>query len=112
MWRYREWLPFEGLPVHSLDTGFTALVEAPRLAARLGVARVRIKNDTVSHPSLSFKDRVVASAINAAVGLGLETVACASTGNMAIAVAAHAARPGLPAWVLVPERRTGMDGAS
>ncbi len=103
MWRYREWLPFEGLPVHSLDTGFTPLVEAPRLAARLGVARVWIKNDTVSHPSLSFKDRVVASAINAAVGLGLETVACASTGNLAIAVAAHAARAGLPAWVLVPE---------
>lgn len=103
MWRYREWLPFEGQPVHSLDTGFTPLVEAPRLAARLGVARVWIKNDTVSHPSLSFKDRVVASAINAAVGLGLETVACASTGNLAIAVAAHAARAGLSAWVLVPE---------
>ena len=103
IWRYREWLPFEGEPVHSLDTGFTPLVEAPRLALRLGVARVWIKNDTVSHPSLSFKDRVVATAINAAVGLGLKTVACASTGNLAIALAAHAARAGLPAWVLVPE---------
>jgi len=102
LWRYREWLPFEGAPVHSPDTGFTPLVDAPRLAERLGVARCWIKNDTVSHPSLSFKDRVVATAINAAVGLGLDTVACASTGNLAIAVAAHAARAGLPAWILIP----------
>ena len=57
LWRYREWLPFEGEPVLSLDTGFTPLVDAPRLAARLGVARAWIKNDSVSHPSLSFKDR-------------------------------------------------------
>src|SRR5918996_5294921 len=69
LWRYREWLPFDGPPVFSLDTGFTPLVEAPRLAARLGVARAWIKNDTVSHPSLSFKDRVVATAINAARAL-------------------------------------------
>ena len=66
LWRYREWLPFEGEPVVSLDTGFTPLVEAPRLADHLGVARAWIKNDAVSHPSLSFKDRVVASALNAA----------------------------------------------
>ncbi len=103
LWRYREWLPFDGEPVHSLDTGFTPLVDAPRLATRLGVARVWIKNDTVSHPTLSFKDRVVASALNAAAALGCSTVACASTGNLAIAVAAHAARAGIPAWVLVPE---------
>jgi threonine synthase len=67
------------------------------------VARAWIKNDTVSHPTLSFKDRVVASAINAAAGLGCGTVACASTGNLAIAVAAHAARAGIPAWVLIPD---------
>ncbi len=103
LWRYREWLPFAGSPVHSFDTGFTPLVEAPALAERLGVARCWIKNDTVSHPSLSFKDRVVASAINAAVGLGCETLACASTGNLANAVAAQAARAGLPAWILIPE---------
>ena len=103
IWRYREWLPFTGQPVHSLDTGFTPLVDAPRLAALLGVARVWIKNDTVAHPTLSFKDRVVATAINAAVGLGCETVACASTGNLAISVAAQAARAGIPAWVLIPE---------
>ncbi|HLA91084.1 MAG TPA: threonine synthase [Gemmatimonadaceae bacterium] len=103
LWRYREWLPFEGTPVHSRDTGFTPLVEAPRLAAALGVARAWVKNDAVSHPSLSFKDRVVATAINAAHALGLDTIGCASTGNLANAVAAHAARAGLEAWIFVPE---------
>ena len=102
LWRYREWLPFEGDPVVSLDTGFTPLLDAPALARRLGVARVWIKNDAVSHPSLSFKDRVVASALNAALGLGLDTVGCASTGNLANAVAAQAARAGLPAWIFIP----------
>jgi len=102
LWRYREWLPFEGEPVVSLDSGFTPLLDAPALARRLGVARVWIKNDAVSHPSLSFKDRVVATALNAALGLGLDTVGCASTGNLANAVAAQAARAGLPAWIFVP----------
>jgi threonine synthase len=103
LWRYREWLPFEGEPVLSLDTGFTPLVDAPRLAERLGVARAWIKNDSVSHPSLSFKDRVVATAINAAHAFGLTTIGCASTGNLANAVAAHAARAGLAAWIFIPE---------
>lgn len=102
LWRYAEWLPFEGTPVHSLDTGFTPLVDAPRLAKRLGVARAWIKNDAVSHPSLSFKDRVVATAINAAHAFGLDTIGCASTGNLANAVAAHAARAGLAAWIFIP----------
>src|SRR5438552_2094919 len=66
LWRYQEWLPFDGEPVLSLDSGFTPLVEAPALARRFGVARAWVKNDTVCHPSLSFKDRVVAAAINAA----------------------------------------------
>ena len=103
LWRYREWLPFDGDPVLSLDTGGTPLVEAPRLAARLGVARVWVKNDAVSHPSLSFKDRVVATAINAAAAFGLDTIGCASTGNLANAVAAQAARAGLKAWIFIPE---------
>ena len=102
LWRYREWLQFEGESVLSLDTGFTPLVEAPRLASRLGVARAWIKNDSVSHPSLSFKDRVVATAINAAHALGLTTIGCASTGNLANAVAAHAARAGLTSWIFIP----------
>src|SRR5213595_1671928 len=103
LWRYREWLPFDGEPVLSLDSGFTPLVEAPTLARRLGVARAWVKNDTVCHPSLSFKDRVVAAAINAAAAFGLDTIGCASTGNLANAVAAHAARAGLKAWIFVPE---------
>ncbi|HEY4321337.1 MAG TPA: threonine synthase [Gemmatimonadales bacterium] len=103
MWRYREWLPFEGTASLSLDTGFTPLVDAPRLADRLGVGRLWIKNDAVSHPSLSFKDRVVASALNAASALGLRIVGCASTGNLANAVAAQAARAGLEAWIFIPE---------
>src|SRR5712691_9800852 len=103
LWRYRVWLPFEGEPVLSLDSGFTPLVEAPALARRFGVARAWVKNDTVCHPSLSFKDRVVAAAINAAAAFGLDTIGCASTGNLANAVAAHAARAGLKAWIFVPE---------
>jgi threonine synthase len=103
LWRYREWLPFHGTPAHSLDTGWTPLLECPALARELGVARAWIKNDSVSHPTLSFKDRVVAAAINAAAGFGLDTIACASTGNLANAVAAHAARAGLAAWIFVPE---------
>src|SRR5438477_3570497 len=103
LWRYREWLPFEGEPVYSVDTGFTPLVEAPRLARALGIARVWVKNDSVSHPTLSFKDRVVATSINAAHALGLATIGCASTGNLANAVAAHAARAGLEAWVFIPD---------
>src|SRR5438874_3658481 len=103
LWRYREWLPFDGEPTLSLDTGFTPLVDAPALARRLGVARAWIKNDTVSHPSLSFKDRVVAAAINAAAAFGLDTIGCASTGNLANAVAAHAARAGLTAWIFIPD---------
>ncbi|HET9598321.1 MAG TPA: threonine synthase [Anaeromyxobacteraceae bacterium] len=101
LWRYREWLPVAD-PVHALDAGFTPLLEAPRLAARLGVARAWVKNDAVSHPTLSFKDRVVATAVNAAAALGIDTIGCASTGNLANAVAAAAARAGLKAWIFIP----------
>jgi threonine synthase len=103
LWRYLEWLPFAGEPTLSLDTGFTPLFEAPALARALGVARLWVKNDSVSHPTLSFKDRVVATGINAAVALGLDTVGCASTGNLANAVAAHAARAGLRSWIFIPD---------
>ena len=103
IWRYREWLPFDGDPALSLDTGFTPLIEVPALARRLGVERLWVKNDSVSHPSLSFKDRVVATGINAAHAFGLDTVGCASTGNLANAVAAHAARAGLKAWIFIPD---------
>lgn len=102
LWRYAEWLPFAGAPVVAQHIGFTPLIEAPRLARTLGVARVWVKNDAVSFPSLSFKDRVVATALNAAHAFGLTTVGCASTGNLANAVAAAAAIAGLPAWIFVP----------
>jgi threonine synthase len=102
LWRYREWLPFAGPPALSRDTGCTPLVDAPALARALGVARVWVKNDSVSHPTLSFKDRVVAAAINAAAAFGLDTFGCASTGNLANAVAAQAARAGIPAWIFIP----------
>jgi len=102
LWRYREWLPFEGIPTLSPDSGFTPLVEAPALARHLGVTRAWVKNDAVSHPTLSFKDRVVSTAINAAHAFGIRVVGCASTGNLANAVAAHAARAGLDAWIFVP----------
>ncbi|MGH7665236.1 MAG: threonine synthase [Gemmatimonadaceae bacterium] len=103
LWRYLEWLPFDGEPALSRDTGFTPLVEAPRIAEALGVARAWIKNDSVSHPTLSFKDRVVATAINAAAAFGLDRIGCASTGNLANAVAAQAARAGMKAWIFIPE---------
>lgn len=102
LWRYREWLPFTGRPVHCLEAGWTPLVHAPRLATALGVARCWVKNDALSFPSLSFKDRVVATALNAAAAFGLSTVGCASTGNLANAVAAAAAREGLDAWIFIP----------
>lgn len=102
LWRYREWLPLTGELAHSPDTGFTPLVASAALAKRLGVARVWLKNDAVSHPSLSFKDRVVSTAINAAKAFGIDTIGCASTGNLANAVAAHAARAGLAAWIFIP----------
>ena len=102
LWRYREWLPFTGRPVRCLNAGWTPLVDSPRLASALGVSRCLVKHDAGSFPSLSFKDRVVASALNAAHAFGLQVVGCASTGNLANAVAAAAAREGLQAWIFIP----------
>ena len=79
------------------------MIEVPSLAGALGVKRLWIKNDAVSFPSLSFKDRVVATAINAARALGLEAVGCASTGNLANALAAQATRAGIPSWIFIPD---------
>jgi threonine synthase len=102
LWRYREWLPFTGRPVRCLNAGWTPLIDAPRLASSLGVSRCLVKHDAGSFPSLSFKDRVVATALNAAHTFGLAVVGCASTGNLANAVAAAAAREGLEAWIFIP----------
>jgi len=102
LWRYREWLPFTGRPVRCLNAGWTPLIDAPRLAESLGISRCLVKHDAGSFPSLSFKDRVVATALNAAHAFGLTVVGCASTGNLANAVAAAAAREGLEAWIFIP----------
>ena len=86
LWRYRELLPIEGEPTVGLHSGFTPLFRAQRLAETLGVEELYIKDDSVSHPTLSFKDRVVSIALTRAKELGFDTVACASTGNLANAV--------------------------
>ena len=103
LWRYREFLPLDMEPTTSLSSGFTPLVPAPRLAQVLGIRKLWIKNDSVNCPTLSFKDRVVAVAINKAIEFGFKTVACASTGNLANAVAAHAAAAGLESYVFIPD---------
>src|ERR1043166_9922558 len=102
MWRYRELLPVAGEPTVGLAVGFTPLLKGDRLARRLGVREVWIKNDTVNYPSLSFKDRVVSVALSRARELGFNTMACASTGNLANSVAANAAAAGLKAYVFIP----------
>ena len=103
MWRYRELLPVDGEPTVGRHVGGTPLIRADRLAKALGLAELYIKNDAVNHPSLSFKDRVVAVALSKAVELGFTTVGCASTGNLAGSVAANAAAAGLKAYVLIPD---------
>jgi threonine synthase len=103
LWRYRELLPVEGEPDIGPNSGFTPLVKADRLAAELGMKRLYIKDDTVNHPTLSYKDRVVSVAISKAREFGFKTVSCASTGNLATAVAAHAARAGLNCVIFMPE---------
>jgi len=102
MWRYRELLPIDGAPTVGAQVGFTPLVRADRLAAKLGVEELYIKNDTVNYPTLSFKDRVVSVALSRARELGFKIVACASTGNLANSVAANAAAAGLTSYVLIP----------
>ena len=102
MWRYRELLPVAGEPTVGFQVGYTPLVKAPRLAARLGIRELWIKNDTVNYPTLSFKDRVVSVALSRAKELGFTTVACASTGNLANSVAANAAAAGLKSYVFIP----------
>jgi threonine synthase len=101
LWRYADFLPFARPPRYALPAGCTPLVRAPRLAERLGLGEVWVKNDA-ANPTHSFKDRVVSVALAKARELGYETVACASTGNLANAVAAHAAAAGLESYVFIP----------
>lgn len=102
LWRYHELLPLSRPPTIGLYSGCTPLVKADRLAAVLGVDELYVKDDSVNHPTFSYKDRVVSVAMSQALEFGFETVSCASTGNLANAVSAHAARAGLRCWIFIP----------
>ena len=101
LWRYGDFLPVQSLPQGHLPAGWTPLLRADQLAGRLGLREVWIKNDA-ANPTHSFKDRVVSVALARARELGFETIACASTGNLANAVAAHSAAAGLESYVFIP----------
>jgi len=103
LWRYRELLPITGEPRTGFNSGFTPLVRCDRLAHRIGVSELYVKDDSVNHPTLSYKDRVVSVAATRAVELGFDVLACASTGNLANSVAAHAARLGIDCCVVIPD---------
>ncbi len=102
LWRYRELLPIDGEPQVGLTSGYTPLVRADNLAKELGVEELYLKDDTVVHPTLSFKDRVVSVALTKAKEFGFDTVACASTGNLAHSVSAHGAKAGLKRFIFIP----------
>ena len=102
LWRYKELLPIDGEPQVGLESGFTPLIKADNLAKELGIKELYIKDDTVAHPTLSFKDRVVAVALTKAKEFGFDTVACASTGNLAHSVSAHGAKAGFKRFVFIP----------
>jgi threonine synthase len=101
LWRYGDFLPVASPPKGTLPAGWTPLLKADRLAEHLGLKEVWIKNDA-ANPTHSFKDRVVSVALARARELGFRTIACASTGNLANAVAAHAAAAGLESYVFIP----------
>jgi threonine synthase len=106
IWRYADLLPIElgsdGEPPVGAAVGFTPLIRAKNLGEELGVKELYVKNDSVCHPTWSFKDRVVSVAIAKAKEFGFDTVACASTGNLANSVAAHAAEARLKSYIFIP----------
>jgi len=102
MHRYGELLPLAKEPIVGLNTGFTPLIRAKNLEKALGVRELYIKDDSVNHPTLSFKDRVVSVAISKAKEFGFDTVACASTGNLANSVASQAAAANLRRFIFIP----------
>ena len=101
LWRYADFLPVQAPPRGTLPAGWTPLLKVDRLAQQLGLRDLWIKNDA-ANPTHSFKDRVVSVALARARELGFDTIACASTGNLANAVAAHAAAAGLESYVFIP----------
>jgi threonine synthase len=102
LWRYRELMPIDGKPKDGLNSGFTPLIRAKNLGKTLRIEDLYIKDDSVNHPTLSFKDRVVAVALSKAKEFGFDTVACASTGNLANSVAAQAAVANLKSYIFIP----------
>ncbi len=102
MWRYKELLPLDGEPTVGIDVGFTPLIRAHNLEKVLGVDELYIKNDSVNHPTWSFKDRVVSAALSKAKEFGFKTVACATTGNLGNSVAAQAVQAGLESYIFMP----------
>ena len=101
MWRYQDLLPVDGENAVDINAGFTPLIKSKNLGKILGLDNLYLKNDSVN-PSFSFKDRVVSVAATKALEFGFDTLACASTGNLACAVAAHAARAGMRSVVFIP----------
>lgn len=102
LWRYIDLLPIDGTPKVGLHSGWTPLKRARNLERILGAKEIYIKDDSANYPTWSYKDRVVSVAITKAIELGYDTVGCASTGNLANSVAAHAAEAGLRAFVMIP----------
>jgi threonine synthase len=102
IWRYSALLPLPENHEPTLPVGFTPLIKSPRLASELNVRNLYVKNDAVCLPTLSFKDRVVAVALANARAFGFDTVSCSSTGNLANATAAQAARNGFKCWIFIP----------
>jgi threonine synthase len=102
IWRYSALLPLPENHEPTLPVGFTPLIKAPRLAREIGAKNLYLKNDAVCLPTLSFKDRVVAVALANARAFGFDTVSCSSTGNLANATAAQAARHGFKCWIFIP----------
>ncbi len=102
IWRYSALLPLPQDFKPALPVGFTPFITAPRLAREIGAKNLYLKNDAVCLPTLSFKDRVVAVALANAQGFGFDTVSCSSTGNLANATAAQAARYGFKCWIFIP----------
>ncbi|OGS45564.1 MAG: threonine synthase [Elusimicrobia bacterium RIFOXYD2_FULL_34_15] len=102
LWRYKELLPIDQEPTVGLNSGFTPFFEAKNLAKVLNCKKIFIKDDSVNHPTLSFKDRVVAVALSKAKEFGFHTVACASTGNLANSVSSHSKTAGFDCYVFIP----------
>jgi len=102
MWRYKEMLPLDGEPTVGLHVGYTPLIKANNLARKLGVEELYVKNDSVNHPTFSFKDRVVSAALSKARELGFDTVACATTGNLGNSVAAQAVQGNFKSYIFMP----------